>query len=71
MSLQERIQADLKDAMRAGDELRRDTLRMVISGLKNRRIEVGEDLTEQQELAVLASAVKSRTDSAEHEHPWR
>jgi len=49
--------------MRAGENLRRDTLRMVLAAMKNRRIEVGEDLDDDQQLAVLLSAVKSRTDS--------
>ena len=65
MSYLERIQADLKDAMRGGEVLRRDTLRMLISGLKNRRIELGRDLDEADEVGVLVSAVKSRRDSAE------
>lgn len=64
MGVLEAIDADLKTAMRAGDTLSRDTLRMVLAGLKNKRIEVGEDLSEDQALAVLGSAVKSRKDSA-------
>ena len=64
-SLQARIQDDLKDAMRAGDALRRDTLRMLIAAFKNRRIELGRDLTETDEVTVLTTAVKSRTESAE------
>lgn len=65
MSLTERIQADLVQAMRDGDSLRRDTLRMVISSLKNRRIETGRELEEAETQAVFAAAVKSRKDSAE------
>ena len=65
MSFQDRITEDVKDAMRAGDTLRRDTLRMVISALKNKRIELGRDLTEADEFGVLSTAVKSRVDSAE------
>ena len=65
MSLAERIRADLIQAMRDGDALRRDTLRMVISNLKNRRIETGEELDETQVQTVLAGAVKSRKDSAD------
>ena len=64
MGVLEAIGADLKTAMRAGDTLSRDTLRMVLAGLKNKRIELGEDLSEDQALAVLGSAVKSRKDSA-------
>jgi uncharacterized protein YqeY len=36
---------------------------MVLAAMKNRRIEVGEELNDDQQLAVLLSAVKSRTDS--------
>jgi uncharacterized protein YqeY len=63
MSLIEQLTSDVKDAMRAGETLRRDTLRMVLAAMKNRRIETGQDLDEDQQLAVLLSAVKSRTDS--------
>ena len=65
MSFQERIQEDLKAAMRAGDAGTRDTLRMVVAALKNRRIDLGRELEEGEELAVLQKAVKTRTDSAE------
>lgn len=65
MTLQERIDADLKQAMRDGDAVKRDTLRMVIAALKNKRIELGEDLDEAGTLAVIQSAAKSRLDSAE------
>lgn len=65
MTLQERISSDLKDAMRAGETLRRDTLRMVLAAMKNRRIDLGHDLTEADELAVVTNSVKTRTDSAE------
>jgi len=65
MTLGKRIRSDLEAAMRARDELRRETLRMALSALENRRIELGRALGEGDELAVLAKAVKSRTDSAE------
>lgn len=63
--IQERIQEDLKAAMRGGEALRRDTLRMVIAAMKNRRIELGHALSEADELAVITNCVKTRTDSAE------
>jgi hypothetical protein len=63
MTLLDQLSEDVKEAMRAGENLRRDTLRMVLAAMKNRRIEVGEDLDDDQQLAVLLSAVKSRTDS--------
>ena len=63
--LKERLENDMRDAMRSGDTLTRDTVRMVLAALKNKRIELGEDLGEEQELEVLGQAVKSREDSAE------
>ncbi len=65
MSIQDRLTEDLKAAMRAGDVTARGTIRMVLSSLKNQRIEKGGDLDEGTELQVLAKAVKSREDSAQ------
>ena len=63
--LEETIKTDLKDAMRAGDALKRDTLRMLIAAMKNERIERGEDLDEDAVMAVVRRGVKSRKDSAQ------
>ena len=65
MVMREQIENDMKAAMRSGDTLTRDTLRLVIAALKNARIEVGAELTEAQELDTLQKAVKSRKDSVE------
>ena len=64
MTTREKLDADLKDAMRAGETLRRDTLRMLLAQLKNKRIALGQEPDEAQTIAVLQSAVKSRRDSA-------
>ncbi len=64
MTFNTRIRADLEGAMRGGNVLVRDTLRMVLAALENRRIEVGDDLDEAAELAVLATAAKTRAESA-------
>src|SRR6185437_16171031 len=63
MSIQEQISADLKDAMKARDQLRVDTLRSAISAFKYKRTELGKDLTNEDELAVLQKQVKQRNDS--------
>lgn len=68
MGLKDQLDADLKEAMKAGDALKRDTLRMVIAALKNKAIEVGGAgtvLDDAQVLSVVMGQVKSRTDSAE------
>jgi uncharacterized protein YqeY len=43
--------------------VRREALRSALSGFSYRRIEAGHDLTEAEELEVLAKAVKQRNDS--------
>ncbi|MBV8600677.1 MAG: GatB/YqeY domain-containing protein, partial [Candidatus Eremiobacteraeota bacterium] len=63
LSLRDRRGADLKDAMKAGDAVRRETLRSALSGFSYRRIEAGHDLSESEELEVIAKAVKQRNDS--------
>ena len=65
MSIKDTITADLKDAMRARDQLRLDTLRSVISAFNYRRIEAGSDLSEADQLAVVQRLVKQRSDSIE------
>jgi uncharacterized protein YqeY len=65
MSIKDTITADLKDAMRARDQLRLDTLRSVISAFNYRRIEAGSDLSEADQLAVVQKLVKQRSDSIE------
>jgi uncharacterized protein YqeY len=65
MSMKEQITADLKDAMRARDQLRLDTLRSVISAFNYRRIEAGSELSDADQLDVVQRLVKQRSDSIE------
>ena len=63
-ALKDRIATDLKDAMKARDQLRVDTLRSALSGFTYKRTEAGVDLTESDELDVVRKQVKQRNDSA-------
>jgi uncharacterized protein YqeY len=63
-SLKDRIADDLKEAMRARDQLRLDTLRSVLSGFTYKRTEAGVELTEADESDVVRRQVKQRTDAA-------
>ena len=65
MSIKDRITADMKDAMRARDQVRLDTLRSVVSAFNYRRIEAGADLSEADQTAVVQKLVKQRADSIE------
>ena len=65
MSLQDRVQTDIATAMRAGDGLRRDVLRMVSSAAYNVEKRQGHPLTDDEYLAVLTREVKTRRESVE------
>jgi len=62
-SIRSRVEEDLKRAMRERAEVARDTLRMLLSELKNKEIELGRDLNLDEELAVCQRAVKMRQES--------
>ncbi|MDD3806806.1 MAG: GatB/YqeY domain-containing protein [Candidatus Marinimicrobia bacterium] len=64
MNYLDTIQKDLKEAMKNRDTVRTRTLRMLLAKLKEKRIEVLHDLTEEEELSVLRKAAKERQDSA-------
>jgi uncharacterized protein YqeY len=71
-TLKDRIASDLKEAMKARDQLRLDTLRSAISGFQYKRSEAGADLSDEAELAVVSRLVKQRSDSlAEFEKAGR
>lgn len=66
MNLKEKIIGDLKDAMKAGDTAKRDTLRLIDNAIKNTEIEKKKretGLSEEEILEVLGRAVKQRQDS--------
>lgn len=65
MSIRERMDADLKTAMKARDTETRDVLRFAISAMKYQEIETKADLSEDEQLKVLRQQVKQRQDSIE------
>lgn len=65
MSLIDTLNADLKSAMLSKDVMTRDTLRMILAGVKNLRIELGRELEEADVLAAVMRGVKTRKDSLE------
>jgi uncharacterized protein len=65
MSFLDRINEDLKAAMKSKDPDRLSTLRMVKTALKNREIDKMEALTDDESIKVLQSLVKQRRDSIE------
>jgi uncharacterized protein YqeY len=65
VSLHDRIQADIATAMRGGDALRRDVLRMAVSVAYNVQKKQGRPLTDDEYIAVLSREVKTRRESVE------
>jgi uncharacterized protein len=65
MSLIEQIQKDITSAMKAREEHRLSTLRMVKTALKNREIEKMAPLDDQEARQVLTTLIKQRKDSVE------
>ena len=65
MSLRERIQSDITTAMRSGDALRRDTLRMAESAIYNAEKRDRREYADDEVAAVLSKEVKTRRESIE------
>ncbi|MBM7620314.1 uncharacterized protein YqeY [Bacillus tianshenii] len=63
MSLLERLNTDIKQAMKDKDKEKLSVLRMVKSAIQNESIKHGRDLTEEEELTVLSRELKQRKDS--------
>jgi uncharacterized protein YqeY len=63
MSLVERLTADMKAAMKAREAERLTTVRMLLAELKNLRIELRRDLTEDDEIQFLSTEAKKRRES--------
>ena len=65
METKEKLQEALKQAMRAGDDIQKATLRMTLAAIRNAEIERRGDLDEADMLAILQKEVKSRQETAE------
>jgi len=69
-ALKERLQADLTAAMKAGDDVTKATLRMVLTAIGNEEVagKQARSLSEEEELKVLAREGKKRREAAEAYH---
>ena len=63
MSLRDQINDDLKAAMRSGETVRRDTIRLLTAALKQREVDERKTLTDGDVLAVIEKMIKQRRDS--------
>lgn len=65
MNLLEQIEKDMREAMKSGDTLRSDTLKMVKTDIMYEKAKTGEDLSDEKVLEVVTRAAKKRRESME------
>ena len=65
MSIREQILADIKEAMKAKDEVKRDTLRTLNAALKQVEVDQRIEMTDEVVLPLLQKEIKKRADSVE------
>ena len=63
MALRERLTEEMKEAMKARDDLKLSTIRMIRSNVKNREIDQKKELNEQEIVEIVATLVKQRRES--------
>jgi uncharacterized protein YqeY len=61
---QQRIEAELKAALKAGDKLRLQTVRLLLTEIKNERIRRGGEVDESGFVALVRKAIKQREEAA-------
>jgi len=67
-TLKERIRHDLNESRKARDREHTELLTMTISEMRNREIDLGHELSDDEVVAVLATAIKRRREAAEQMH---
>jgi uncharacterized protein YqeY len=65
MSVLARLEDEVKDAMRAHDNVRRDALRLILSSLRSAEKELQRPLSDEEELQVLQRERKKRHEAAD------
>ena len=67
MALKEKLQNDLTEAMRARDEVRSSTIRMILTAIKNEEVAGKEarELSDAEVITVLSREAKKRREAAE------
>ncbi len=65
MSLLQQLDSDLKTALKGSEKLKLSVIRLVKAAVKNRQIDQGRELSDEEVLAVIASLAKQRRESIE------
>ncbi len=61
----DRLSGEIREAMKAGDRTRLATLRLLSASVRNREIELGHDLSDEEFVDVVSREVKRRREAAE------
>ncbi|MBT3367464.1 MAG: GatB/YqeY domain-containing protein [Nitrospina sp.] len=64
MTLKEKLLSDMKGAQRSKDSLRLNTIRSVISSIKNQEIDLRKELQDEDVLPLITREVKKRKEAA-------
>lgn len=64
MELKQTLLSDLKEAMKSKDSLKVDTLRLIVSEIKNKEIDLREEMGDEAITALLTTQIKKRKEAA-------
>lgn len=62
--IKERLQSDLKDAMKAKDVFKRETIRFLMSALKQVEVDERRELSDDDIFKIIQKSIKQRDDAA-------
>ncbi|MEA3408089.1 MAG: GatB/YqeY domain-containing protein [Chloroflexota bacterium] len=65
MSLKARLMSDLKVAMREGTQARKDAIRMVRAAIKNKEIELQQEIADEEIIEIISQEIKRRREAIE------
>jgi uncharacterized protein YqeY len=63
-SIKERVQSDIKVAMKSGDKVKRDALRMLSSAMKQIEVDERKTLTDEDVIKIIQKQIKQRDESS-------
>ncbi len=63
--IKEKLQQEVKEALKAGDSKKRTLLGMVLSAIKNKELDKKSELTDEEVVAAISTEIKKRKDSIE------
>ncbi|BCD60297.1 MULTISPECIES: GatB/YqeY domain-containing protein [unclassified Nitratiruptor] len=64
MGLKEQLQQDLKEAMKSKDTFKRDTIRFLMSAIKQVEVDTRKELSDEDVIKIIQKSVKQREEAA-------